>query len=209
MKKSLMLLCVGVLFFKLYCMSPESEFNFPIDVTIETSKNEITVGDSLEIIVTAKLNMDHENYHKDDSFVFIKRDNISLYTLINWGVKSEKIDSELIIAKERNREAQILEIIYSDNDKILDSQNKTVQFKCIVKLNRKPFTREIPFELYFFQFNKIENYGSYSYYVMENGKPKSDTYITQLYCSEPGLRIVGDEFYPLEVSDELSEDVDK
>lgn len=181
--------------------------DFPIDLSIETSQNLVSLGDSIEVNVYAKLIKNHISYKQNCKYVILNQKYSAIHDYIKAGVTPDYLFNNG--CTELNEYWQIL---YSDDDTIIDDDNIEINFNFWVKLIKIPPRSNLSISVSVMRYDRIIEYGMLKDYVTKEGLKRSYKKKIEIKCSEFGLkRVVDNNIDVIEidnsfkVSDELPE----
>ena len=184
MKKIILSIFILVMVIKLFSNDfLETTHDFPIDVNIEVSKKEILVGDSIVINATIKLLTEHPNYKKGMKFVIMNLKYTGIHNFIIAGMTPETIEKLTCPGVSND-----WEILYTDDDKIIDDNNPIVNFNFMLKLKRNPSIKNISLPICVSYFEKINEYGKRKDYLTNKGYTVIISKEIEIICNEPGLK---------------------
>ena len=165
-------------------MTTKSHFGFPIEVNVDLSQSEVEVGDIVDVIVSAKLDKNHENFDFKDKYVILNQQNILVYALHMMGVPSVGIERAIHSHNNKHKHSKKWEIISSDDDVILNSADEVYTYSFSIKITKMPNTESIALEIPFFKFQASEDYGGYADYIYPDSKDRlkheQNTYYIEL-----------------------------
>jgi len=170
----------------IFASTPKADFGYPIKFSIEMSQQKVLVGDIVDIIISAKLDEDHYHFKPQDKYVLVDQRNMLVYQFDEWNVPPHHLEEMIRYHNEEYSEDRGWEIIYSDEDAILDSIRKEINFSLKIKILKKPDVKYIKIPINIFKFDEIEEYAGYSNYVnnIKTRNPKETKHRSNLFYLE-------------------------
>jgi hypothetical protein len=165
MKQRFIVLLVLAMISMLFARQPEDKFQYPININIETSKQQIEVGDIIDIIINAELDENHKNYSIEEQYVFVNMKNRIVYALNERKIPADDLERKIKWHYEKYEKDNFYEIISSEDDIILNLNNRVRTLTFQVRILKRPKGNYIEIPLTIFKFDTIEDYGGYPNYI--------------------------------------------
>ena len=175
----------------LVCSQPEVEFRYPIDIEYTISKEKVELGDTIDVNLKVTLKINDENYYDKFKYVLLNPNNKFVYALIQWNTPPEQMKNSLSSIKEKYKYSRNWIVLSSDNDRIIDFQNRIIDFSLKIKIIKLRNSHYMRFPISFFKFDMIEDYGGYTNYINSENETRVqhdyDNFYLEIDISNPNI----------------------